>query len=547
MATDSLRIEDLQNALIKTRSERRLRFFLEHVCWPVIEPRTHFHPGWHLDAMCDHAGALVAGTIKKLLVTIAPRHTKSIVMSVATPAWSWVDHPELRWLFGSYSADLALEHAVLTRRIINSERYQQFWGDRFKMTGDQNTKGFQENDKRGYRISIGVGGTVVGRGGDILGLDDPHNLQTIDSDPERKTVLDFYVNVWSGRFNDPKHGREFCVMQRGHQGDLVNHLLESAPQDWTHLNLPTEYEPVPFVDLRGDVAILRGSVPSEEERLKFEIQTEALHGDLLIRNEIQVNPIGWSDPRTTPGELLNPGRFGIDEINKIKRTIGPTTFATQHQQRPVPAEGGIFKKAKVKIIKAGELPKLTYSECRGWDQASTKEEAGRDPDYTVGAKLRRYSNGHYIIMHVERGRYDPAEGDRVLLNTAKADGHMCKQREEQEGGASGKKVTAAHEILLEAFDYEGVPKNTNKIVYAKPFANKWDADEVWLLEGPWNQDFIDELTMFPNAKHDDVVDACATAFHELAAHPVSQLTASEVLAIGSRESERRSELPRKQF
>ncbi len=547
MVTAGLTVEALQDALVKTRSERRLYFYLQHIVWPIIEPRTEFRAGWHLTAMCDHAAAVVNGTIKNLLVTIAPRHTKSIIISVATPSWSWIEHPELRWLFGSFSSDLSLEHAVLSRRVINSERYQQFWGDRFEMQGDQNTKGHQENDKRGYRISTSVGGTVVGRGGDVLVLDDPHNLQEIDSELERKDVISFYTNVWSGRFNDPQTGRQIIVMQRGHEGDLANHVLESAPQDWTHLNLPTEYEPVPFVDLKGDVAILRGSVATEEDRLKFEIQTDEQHGDLLIRNEIKVNPIGWSDPRTTPGELLNPDRFGPDEIAKVKRTMGPQTFATQHQQRPTPAEGGIFKKDKAKIIKVTDLPKLPYSECRGWDQASTAAEPGKDPDYTVGAKLRRYSNGHYIVMHVERGRYEPDQGEKIFLNTAKADGHMCKQREEQEGGSSGKKVIAAHERLLEAFDYEGMPKNTNKVVYSKPFANKWDADEVWLLEGHWNQDYIDEITMFPQGRKDDQVDASATAFHELAANPVSQLTAAEVLAIGGRETERRSELPRKQF
>ena len=73
------------------------------------------------------------------------------------------------------------------------------------------------------------------------------------------------------------------------------------------------------------------------------------------------------------------------------------------------------------------------------------------------------------------------------------------------------------------------PKTVNKVVYAKPFAMRWDAGDVWLLQGEWNQDYIDELCLFPQGRKDDQVDASATAFHELAAHPVSQLTVAEIL------------------
>ena len=103
-----------------------------------------------------------------------------------------------------------------------------------------------------------MGGTVIGRGGDILGLDDPHNLQDIDSDQSRLDVLRFYQHVWSGRFNDPKTGRRLVIMQRGHEADLAAHIMETASEAWCHLNLPTEYEPTPFVEVKGNVAILQG-------------------------------------------------------------------------------------------------------------------------------------------------------------------------------------------------------------------------------------------------------------------------------------------------
>ena len=543
----ALTVAAAEAAVTKTRCERSLRFYLEHSVWPVIEPETPFKAGWHLDAMADHCQATVRGEIRNLLVTVPPRHSKSITISIAMPSWAWIEAPELRFLFASFSHDLSLEHAVLSRRVILSEKYQEFWSENYKLQYDQNVKSFYENNHRGYRISTLVGGTVTGRGGDLLVLDDPHNLQMIDSELERRSVLHFWSHTWSSRFNDPKTGRRIVVMQRGHESDLAAHIMETAPASWVHLNLPTRYEPTPWVELRGNVVTMKGSVASEEELNDFAIRVDTQYHDLTIRNHVQVNPLGWTDPRTVEGELLNPTRFGPDEVASAERDLGPRGFATQHQQRPQPQGGGIFQREKVKLVDPGELPQnLPYSECRGWDQAATEEEIGKEPDYTAGVKIRRYANGSYYIVHCVRDRWGPEEADRMLLTYARVDGFDCKQREEQEGGSAGKKVTAAHERLLEAYDYEGVPKHVNKTVYCKPFATRWDAGDVYIVRGMWNDDFIDELVAFPG-KHDDQVDAAATSFHELAANPVAMLSASEVLAIGGREQDRRSAIKRKEF
>jgi predicted phage terminase large subunit-like protein len=295
-------------------------------------------------------------------------------------------------------------------------------------------------------------------------------------------------------------------------------------------------------------------VASEAALAAFAQQATMQHGDLTIRNALQVNPLGWKDPRTEPGELLCPSRFGPTEVARAKQNLGPIGFATQHQQRPVPAGGAMFSRTAVRVVRPTELPRGPFSECRGWDQAASKPKPGTDPDYTVGVRMRRYARnlageptGIYVIMHVIRDRFTPEEGDAVLLSTAQADGRACKVREEQEGGSAGKKVTAAHERLLQAFDYEGWPKSVNKAVYAKPFASRWNAGEVLLLAGEWNQAFIDEVCVFPGGRHDDQVDAAATAYHELAAHPVSTLTAAQVLAIGSSPEEGRHAGERKIF
>lgn len=471
------------------RSRRRLRDYVRFVTWPAVEPATRFVGGFHIDAICDHLEAVTRREIRDLLITVPPRHTKSICTSIAWPTWTWIEHQESRFLFSSFSSDLSTEHAVLSRRVIESDRYQRHWGNRYRLQTDQNVKTHYENTKRGYRISTSTGGTTTGRGGDFLVADDPHNLKTIQSQAERESVIGWYRQVWSTRFNDPRTGCRVVIMQRGHERDLAGFLLEQG--SYEHLNLPTEYERTRQVYVNGKVK----EVPTED----------------------CVTAIGYRDPRSTPGELLCPDRFGPKEVATAKRDLGSTGFSTQHQQRAVPESGDKFKRENLRIIELSELPKdEPFIECRFWDPAATEQEPGKDPDFTAGVKMRRYMrSGLYVVMHVVHGRFGPSEGDTVLLSTAETDGIACRQREEIEGGSSGKKVIAYHLQLLAHFDYKGVGSGVSKQIRATPFANQVDAGNVRLLRGEWNQNYIDELILFPNGRHDDQVDGSSGSFNEL--------------------------------
>lgn len=466
-------LSDLEREL----SARSLFDYLKLVVWPVVEPFTPFVGGFHIEAICEHLQAVQGRKIRDLLITVPPRHTKSICASVAFPTWAWIGTPSERFLFSSYSESLSTEHAVLSRRVLESQRYQELWGESVELQTDQNIKTHYENTRRGYRISTSITGTGTGRGGDILVMDDPHNLANVASDAERKRVIGYWRNVWSSRMNDPKTGCRVVIMQRGHQDDLAQYILDEG--GWCHLMLPMEYDP----------------------------------------RRACVTAIGWRDPRTREGELLCPERNGPAEVAKLKTTMTASTYATQAQQQPAPEEGDMFKRAHLRIIEADALPKEPYVECRAWDGAATEVEPGTDPDYTCGAKLRRYSSGLFVVVDVIRDRLGPAAADTVLRNTAVVDGRACSVFEEQEPGSAGKKLIAAHVRLLAGFTYKGEPSTGNKVTRAMPFAVQVDHDNVRLLRGEWNQTYINELTLFPNVTHDDQVDASAAAFNELALGP----------------------------
>ena len=407
-----------------------LRDYIEFVVWPILEPSTPFVGGWPIDAMCEHLEAVTNEDIRHLLITIPPRHTKSTTVSIAWPTWSWIKRPEIRFMFAAYAAELSTEHAVSSRRVIESNFYRAHYGDRFHLVSDQNVKTSYENSKRGYRISTSVGGTVIGRGGDCLVLDDPHNLKTIDSDTARTGTLEFFRKVWSQRFNNAKLGHHVIVMQRGHEDDLANLVKERG--GFEHLNLPSEYERTPFVIMSGEKIIVDGFAGDVQERDEVIATARRKHRKATVEDRVQISAIGWQDPRDADGELLWSERFGPAEIAAAKRDLLETGFATQHQQRPVPRpvpqEGAMFKRSKFRSITQAELTELgkDYIEARGWDFAATEETPGKDPDYTVGAKVRRYlATGHIVVVDVVRGRYGPAEGDTVLQATTRQDGRGC--------------------------------------------------------------------------------------------------------------------------
>jgi hypothetical protein len=168
---------------------RKLGEFVRQA-WQIVEPSTPFVPGWHIDAIIEHLEAVSRGEIRNLLINVPPRHMKSLLVSVFWPAWEWIRWPERRWLYSSYAASLSIRDSVKCRRLIESTSYRRFWGDRFKLTTDQNTKARFDNDRSGYRISTSVGGAATGEGGDRIVYDDPHNVQEAESDSVRKATID---------------------------------------------------------------------------------------------------------------------------------------------------------------------------------------------------------------------------------------------------------------------------------------------------------------------------------------------------------------------
>lgn len=465
----------------RERCERSLHHFTRSG-WRYIDPAP-FVDNWHLGAMAEHLEAVTLGQIRFLLICIPPRHAKSLMTCVSFPAFTWaldrtagkykdapLAGPGVKFLTLSYGKTLSERDAVKTRWLLDSEWYQDRWGDRWKMRADQNQKDRYVNDAGGHRIPSAVDALGTGEGGDILIVDDAHNVLDAESDAIRNKTVQWYREVLPTRMNDQQTGAMVAIMQRTHEGDVPGYIIENEP-DYVKLVLPARYE----------------------------------------RDHPQV----WKrDPRVE-GQLLWPEKIPERELARLERTLGIYAAAGQLQQRPSPREGGMFKVDNIEII--DRLPPID-AWSRAWDMGGT--QGAGDP--TAGVLLGRRADGlGYVVADVRRDQLSPLNVQRLIKETALLDTRAVKIRLTQDPGQAGKGQADDYRDLLDGWPLvirtvtgRG-PNRGNKELRATPVSAQVEAGRIFLLKGDWNDTFIAELRMFPGGKNDDQVDAFADAHAEL--------------------------------
>lgn len=212
-----------------------------------------------------------------------------------------------------------------------------------------------------------------------------------------------------------------------------------------------------------------------------------------------------------PGEALNSERYPAEELLKIKAVLGSWAFEALYQQRPMPAEGGMFKREWFgKFVDA--VPAQVEVRVRYWDKAATAD----DGDYTVGVRMSRTSDGLFFVEDVTRGRWSTGERDKVIRQCAETDPPGTVIWIEQEPGSSGVDSVQALIRMLAGYPVHADRVTGSKAVRAEPFTAQAEAGNVVLVKGHWNAVFLDELMTFPNGAHDDQVDAASGALSKLA-------------------------------
>lgn len=457
---------------IRSRCQTLAGFVRE--AWHVLEPTQPYVHGWHIDAVCEHLEAITNGAFlamglsNRLLINIPPGTMKSMLVSVMWPAWEWgpMGMPGMRYLATSYSESYVKRDSRRMRDLVSSEWYQSLWPEvRLVRAGESSFA----NDKTGFREGVPFASMTGGRGDRVI-IDDPHSTETAESPAERQRTTRIFRESVPSRVNDPEKSAIVVIMQRLHEDDVSGQIMKLS-LGYQHVMLPMKFEP--------------------ERRSK--------------------TALGFSDPRTAEGELLFPERFPPDVLARDQRALTEYAVAGQYQQRPVPREGGMFKREwfEGKII--ATAPAGTQW-VRHWDLAATKKlTAAR----TAGVKVGKTPDGRFVVGHVATTQDEGAKVRALIKGTAEIDGKDVEISLPQDPGQAGKVQAQDMVAMLAGYKVKAEPETGDKVTRAEPFSSQCEVGNVYLVRGEWNEAYLDELCLFPGGSFKDQVDASAGAFGRL--------------------------------
>ena len=418
----------------------------------------------HHAAIAAALEAVEAGTIKRLVITMPPRHGKSELASIQFPAWYLGRNPDKRVILASYADSLALTFGRQIRNLVHGDEFGAVFSGITLAQDSTSADHWNIAGRRGGLIAAGVGSGITGHGADLLIIDDPvKDASEADSPTVRGSKWEWYTRTAYTRLQPG--GAIVLIGTRWHVDDLIGRALAQDTEQWHVLHLPA-------ID--------------------------------------------------TDGRALWAERYPTEELRKIQDAIGLRAWDSLYQGRPVLESGGIFERGWFGLVDAAPVG---GREVRFWDLAATEKKMKGDPDYTAGVKMR-YVKGRWFVLDVVHVQANPADVDRLMVNTAAQDGRACAVRWEVEGGASGKRDSQRLAAMLAGYDAQGVRPQGDKVLRAKQFASQAKAENVELVAGRWVKNYLDELASFPYGAHDDIVDGSSGSFNYLTAGAVQRAAGS---------------------
>ncbi len=454
---------------------------------------------------------VTTGECKRLMIFLPPRHGKSELVTVRYAGWRLWNDPKLRVIVGSYNQKLADKFSRSIRRLLSEEEDKLYAppsaadaaistrpaneskvtrgrdgpvcktetltrlaqpsdGRMFPRSRTINTVSQWETALGGGVKAVGVGAGVTGFGAQLVVIDDPvKNRAEAESETLREKVWDWYRNDLYTRLEP--NGSVILIQTRWHEDDLAGRLLQDmndGGDDWEIVNLP---------------ALAETTADSREIE---EIKTM----DVLERG---------------PGEALCPERYNEKALDDIRRQIGSYAFSALYQQRPTPAEGGLFKRAWFTRFVEKAPDGLRWK--RGYDLAvSTKTAAC----YTSSFRVAFDADGNLYIADGFRKRIEYPEQRRFLLE------RIAEESDTEHGIEKALHGQALIQDLrkepgVRGANLKGVAVTTDKVTRALKWAPLAEEGKVILVRGPWNKEFLDEVGQFPRGQFDDQVDAVSLA------------------------------------
>ena len=439
---------------MSVKRERAQVDFMSYVAemWPG------FVNGRHHKVMAKKFRDIAEGKIKRLIVNMPPRHTKSEFASYLLPAWFLGKFPNKKIIQCSNTAELATGFGRKVRNLVGSEQYAKVFPN-VSLRQDSKAAGRWSTNHNGEYFAIGVGGTVTGKGADLLIIDDPHSEQEARlaaSSPEIfDSVYEWYTSGPRQRLQPG--GSIVIVMTRWSKKDLTGRILQSAlerdGEKWELIEFP---------------AIL----PSE-------------------------NPL-W------------PEFWSYEELSALRDELPPSKWNAQYQQSPTSEEGALIKRDWWQIWDKEDPPRCDYL-LQSWDTAFSKSERADYSAVTTWGVFYHNENpedAHIILLDAMKKRMEFPELKETALRFYK----------EWEPDSFIVEAKASGAPLIYELRAMGIPvqeftptRGNDKIVRVNAISDLFASGKVWAPQKRWAEEVIEELAAFPNSDHDDFVDSTSQA------------------------------------
>jgi predicted phage terminase large subunit-like protein len=428
-----------------------------------VMARSGQSPAPHHRLLLEQLDQVCRGETDRLMVLMPPGSAKSTYASLLYPAWWFTQHPDSSVITTSHTRSLAEHFGRQVREIVREYACQLGYG----LHSARQAAGHWLTTGKGEYFAAGIRGPLIGRRADLVIIDDPIKSQAeADSPVLRERAWNWYRFDLTTRLKP--RGRIVLIMTRWHEDDLAGRLLAQNSGEWSVLRLP--------------------ALAEEDDPLQRDLGA-ALWPD-------------WEDE----GALL-----------RKRDTIGERAWSALFQQSPRPIVGSLFKIDCIDVLDASPT-RLEGVVVRGWDLAATMATGGNDPDWTVGVKLTRDSQGRFVVLDVVRIRGTPHEVEVAIEEAARIDGPPVTIGLPEDPGQAGKHQASYLTSCLAGYRVESSRETGAKTTRAAPVASQVEARNVAIVRAGWNHVFLEELRDFPFGRKDDQVDALSRAFTMLTTH-----------------------------
>ena len=432
------------------RNEACQENFLHFVrrMWP------DFITGRHHKIIAEKLERVAKGELKRLIINMAPRHTKSEFASFLFPAWMMGRNPSMKIIQATHTTELAVNFGRKTKNLIDNEEYKEVFPD-VKLAADSKASGRWDTSSGGMYYAVGVGSNLAGRGGDLVVIDDPHSEQTAMSAKGFDDAWDWYTGGPRQRLQPG--GSIVLVQTRWSEKDMTGQLIRAMAKDpladqWEIVELPAIFE---------------------------------------------------------DGKPCWPEFWSLEDLTAVRASIPPSKWNAQYQQNPTGEENAIIPREWWNKWEQEQVPQLQYV-IQSYDTAFSKRETSDFSAITTwGVFYPVEGEGpNLILLDSKKGRWDFPERKEIALELYsfwEPDSVIVEAK------ASGMPLT-------QEMRQTGIPvinftpsRGNDKVSRVHAVSPLFEAGMVWAPDKSFAEELIEEVAAFPNGEYDDLVDSMTQA------------------------------------